>query len=181
VAASAAATQLIDHPGSAELADDFADEVPIAATDRGVDVDLVTPDALADEDDASWPEPAIETEPDLLPPTDRKRPQAARSEPKANEASAGVRPQAARSEAQPRRPSPETAARMTDEALAQIGPALREQLHETLEKIAWEAFGNVTETVVEQAVERLEKIAWEVVPKLAETLILEEIRKLKAE
>lgn len=66
-----------------------------------------------------------------------------------------------------------------DPALAQIAPALQEQLHETLEKIAWEAFGQVTEKVVEQTVERLEKIAWEVVPKLAETLIQEEIRKLK--
>ncbi|MGH0028991.1 MAG: hypothetical protein ACQGVC_04310, partial [Myxococcota bacterium] len=70
---------------------------------------------------------------------------------------------------------------VTDDALAQIAPALQEQLHETLEKIAWEAFGQVTETVVNQAVERLEKIAWEVVPKLAETLIAEEIRKLKTE
>ncbi len=68
-----------------------------------------------------------------------------------------------------------------DTALEQIAPALREQLHETLEKIAWEAFGQVTEKIVEQAVERLEKIAWEVVPKLAETLIQEEIRKLKNE
>lgn len=77
--------------------------------------------------------------------------------------------------------APATSPKVADEALAQIAPALREQLHETLEKIAWEAFGQVTETMVAQAVERVEKIAWEVVPKLAETLIAEEIRRLKDE
>jgi CheY-like chemotaxis protein len=70
---------------------------------------------------------------------------------------------------------------MAEDAMARVAPALREQLHETLEKIAWEAFGRVAESIVEQAVERLEKTAWEVVPRLAETLILEEIRKLKGE
>jgi CheY-like chemotaxis protein len=165
VAASAAATQLIDHPFAPETADDFVEEVPSVPPGSAADVDLVTPDVL--EDDAGWSEQAIETEPDLAPPP-RKRPEAPRSEARPSDASAGVRP-------------PSQPGRMTDDALAQIAPALREQLHETLEKIAWEAFGNVTEAVVEQAVERLEKIAWEVVPKLAETLILEEIRKLKAE
>jgi CheY-like chemotaxis protein len=165
VATSAAATQLIDHPIAAEPVDDFV-EFPSSPPGSRTDVDLVTPDVLADEDDAGWPEQAIETEPDLPPPPpDRK---AARSEPRPG-APPAVRPQA------------QPAARVADEALAQNGPALREQIHETLEKIAWEAFGNATETIVEQAVERLEKVAWEVVPKLAETLILEEIRKLKAE
>jgi CheY-like chemotaxis protein len=70
---------------------------------------------------------------------------------------------------------------LASQAVARVAPALREQLHETLEKIAWEAFGRVAESIVEQAVERLEKTAWEVVPRLAETLILEEIRKLKGD
>jgi CheY-like chemotaxis protein len=149
--ASAAATQLLDHRSiPAEPPDDFVEEIPTAPPGSAADVDLMASELLA-EDDAAFPEQAIETEPDLPPPLERERPQA------------------------------ERAARVADEALAQIAPALRAQLHETLEKIAWEAFGNVTETIVEQAVERLEKVAWEVVPKLAETLILEEIRKLKAE
>jgi CheY-like chemotaxis protein len=70
---------------------------------------------------------------------------------------------------------------LAGDVLARVTPALREQLHETLEKIAWEAFGRAAENIVEQAVERLEKVAWEVVPRLAETLILEEIRKLKGD
>jgi hypothetical protein len=65
--------------------------------------------------------------------------------------------------------------------MARVAPALRGQLHDTLEKMAWEAFGSAAETIIRQAVERVEKVAWEVVPRLAETLILEEIRKLKAE
>jgi CheY-like chemotaxis protein len=68
---------------------------------------------------------------------------------------------------------------LAGDVVARVAPALREQLHDTLEKMAWEAFGSVAESIVEQAVERLEKVAWEVVPRLAETLILEEIRKLK--
>jgi CheY-like chemotaxis protein len=89
--------------------------------------------------------------------------------------------------APPRRSAPATrepqrdVSDMASEAVARVAPALREQLHETLEKIAWEAFGRVAESIVEQAVERLEKTAWEVVPRLAETLILEEIRKLKGD
>jgi CheY-like chemotaxis protein len=78
------------------------------------------------------------------------------------------------------RPAPsrdETA--LSDAVVARVAPALREQLHDTLEKMAWEAFGSAAESIIEQAVERLEKVAWEVVPRLAETLILEEIRKLK--
>ena len=78
-------------------------------------------------------------------------------------------------------PVSESVQTMADEALEQISPMLRVQLHETLEKIAWEAFGQVAETVVEQAVAQVEKVAWEVVPKLAETLIVEELRKLKGE
>ena len=66
-------------------------------------------------------------------------------------------------------------------ALDEIGPGLKEQLHDTLEKIAWESFSDVTDKIVEQAVERVEKIAWEVIPQLAETLVREEIRKLKGE
>ena len=60
-----------------------------------------------------------------------------------------------------------TSLELADEAMARVAPALREQLHETLEKIAWEAFGRAAENIVEQAVERLEKAAWEVVPRLA--------------
>jgi CheY-like chemotaxis protein len=78
-------------------------------------------------------------------------------------------------------PRPAAGAPIADAALERIAPALRAQLHETLEKIAWEAFGRVAETIIEQAVERLEKAAWEVVPRLAETLIQEEIRRLKEE
>jgi CheY-like chemotaxis protein len=86
--------------------------------------------------------------------------------------------------ARPRAPISEpaqTGARISDAALERIAPALKAQIHETLEKIAWEAFGRVAETIIEQAVERLEKAAWEVVPRLAETLILEEIRRIKGE
>jgi len=60
-----------------------------------------------------------------------------------------------------------------------LSPALRGELHDTLEKIAWDAFGQVTEKVVREAIARIEQVAWEVVPKLAETLIQEEIRRLK--
>jgi len=70
---------------------------------------------------------------------------------------------------------------LSDAVVARVAPALREQLHDTLEKMAWEAFGSAAESIIEQAVERLEKVAWEVVPRLAETLILEEIRKLKGD
>jgi len=60
-----------------------------------------------------------------------------------------------------------------------LSPALRGELHDTLEKIAWDAFGQVTEKIVREAIARIEQVAWEVVPKLAETLIQEEIRRLK--
>jgi hypothetical protein len=80
----------------------------------------------------------------------------------------------------PARPAaPSSDAAIADAALARVAPALRAQLHDTLEKMAWEAFGSAAETIIQQAVERLEKVAWEVVPRLAETLIQEEIRKLK--
>jgi CheY-like chemotaxis protein len=61
----------------------------------------------------------------------------------------------------------------------QIAPALRVELHETLEKIAWESFGQMAERIVQEVIQRVETVAWDVVPKLAETLIQEEIRKLK--
>jgi CheY-like chemotaxis protein len=83
--------------------------------------------------------------------------------------------------AQEMRPLPTAAAASTDSVLAEIAPALREQLHDTLEKIAWESFGAVTEKVVSETVDRIEKIAWEVIPQLAETLIKQEIRRLKGE
>ena len=69
---------------------------------------------------------------------------------------------------------------MVDRIVAQVAPAMRDELHQTLERIAWESFGAVTEQLVAQALERIETVAWEVVPKLAETLIQEEIRKLKS-
>ena len=75
--------------------------------------------------------------------------------------------------------APASASLDLETVMEQVGPALRAQIHETLERIAWESFGQVTEKLVEQSLERVEKIAWEVVPKLAETLIQEEIRKLK--
>ena len=60
-----------------------------------------------------------------------------------------------------------------------VAPAMRAELHETLERIAWESFGQISEQIVAQAIERVETIAWEVVPKLAEALVQEEIRRLK--
>ncbi|MDH5567244.1 MAG: response regulator [Myxococcales bacterium] len=69
----------------------------------------------------------------------------------------------------------------TDALVEQIAPALRAELHQTLEKIAWESFGQITEKIVQEVVQRLETVAWDVVPKLAEALIQEEIRKLKGE
>jgi CheY-like chemotaxis protein len=73
------------------------------------------------------------------------------------------------------------AALSVDALTEQIAPALRAELHETLEKIAWESFGQMTERVVQEVIERVETVAWDVVPKLAEALIREEIRKLKGE
>ena len=66
-------------------------------------------------------------------------------------------------------------------ALSAIAPALRKQLHDTLETIAWESFSDITEKIVRQAVEKVETIAWEVIPQLAETLVREEIRRMKGE
>jgi hypothetical protein len=83
----------------------------------------------------------------------------------------------ARSAARPAPPPSDGA--IADAALARVAPALRAQLHDTLEKMAWEAFGSAAETIIQQAVERIEKVAWEVVPRLAETLIQEEIRRLQ--
>jgi CheY-like chemotaxis protein len=68
----------------------------------------------------------------------------------------------------------------SEESLAaDLPPALRQQLRETLEKIAWEAFGDLADSLVKQTVERVEAVAWEVIPQMAEALIREEIRKLK--
>ena len=66
-----------------------------------------------------------------------------------------------------------------DKLTEQIAPALRVELHETLEKIAWESFGQMTDRIVQEVIQRVESVAWDVVPKLAEALIQEEIRKLK--
>jgi len=66
-----------------------------------------------------------------------------------------------------------------DRLTEQIAPALRVELHETLEKIAWESFGQMTDRIVQEVIQRVETVAWDVVPKLAEALIQEEIRKLK--
>jgi CheY-like chemotaxis protein len=68
---------------------------------------------------------------------------------------------------------------MLDRVVEQVAPAMRAELHETLERIAWESFGQISEQLVAQAIERIETIAWEVVPKLAEALVQEEIRRLK--
>ena len=139
---------------------DFVEEVPTGAPSRAEDpMEFAAADELTNPNAPAWSEPtpepfAAEPEPVSLPEMP-------------------VDPGDTAPPASPPAPA------VPDDALAQIAPALQEQLHETLEKIAWEAFGQVTETVVAQTVERLEKIAWEVVPKLAETLIAEEIRKLK--
>jgi hypothetical protein len=74
-----------------------------------------------------------------------------------------------------------SAAKPVDGLMAEIGPELRQQLHDTLEKIAWESFGDLTDAIVRQSVERVESIAWEVIPRMAETLIQEEIRRMKAD
>ena len=68
---------------------------------------------------------------------------------------------------------------LVDRVVEQVAPAMRAELHETLERIAWESFGQISEQLVAQAIERVESIAWEVVPKLAEALVQEEIRRLK--
>jgi len=76
-------------------------------------------------------------------------------------------------------PSQAAAPLEVDPLIEKIAPALRAELHETLEKIAWESFGPLTEKIVQEVIQQLETVAWDVVPKLAEALILEEIRKLK--
>jgi CheY-like chemotaxis protein len=143
----------------------FVDEVPTQPPSQPLShaAEPMSPAAADDPADPEpeWPEP--ETDAPAWPET-------------SGEVEAGA---AERSRSDAGESATATGVEISDDALAQIAPALRQQLHETLEKIAWEAFGQVTETVVAQTVERLEKIAWEVVPKLAETLIAEEIRKLK--
>ena len=64
---------------------------------------------------------------------------------------------------------------------ADIAPAIRERLHETMEKVAWEAFSELSENVVRQVLERVETIAWEVIPQLTEAMVREEIRRMKGE
>ena len=76
-------------------------------------------------------------------------------------------------------PVEDVSAAVVDRVVEQVAPALRAELHETLERIAWESFGQISEQLVAQAIERIETIAWEVVPKLAEALVQEEIRRLK--
>jgi len=167
---------------------------PMARLGEDPVMDLLEGDL--DEDESPLPvDPADETF-DRMPSSLRAAPQAAKTvvqmvapepAPLAAEpdfdASWGAEPAPSRPAA-PRSSAPHPAAgsaSIADPALERIAPALRAQLHETLEKIAWEAFGRAAETIIEQAVERLEKAAWEVVPRLAETLILEEIRRLKDE
>jgi CheY-like chemotaxis protein len=163
---------------------------PVARLGEDPVMDLLEGDL--DEGDAPLAiDPADETFDRMPSPVHATPPQAAktvvqlaapRSDEPAFDASWGAaapapsRPAPSRSSAP--RPAP-GAASIADPALERIAPALRAQLHETLEKIAWEAFGRAAETIIEQAVERLEKAAWEVVPRLAETLILEEIRRIK--
>jgi CheY-like chemotaxis protein len=83
-------------------------------------------------------------------------------------------PAAARPEAAPA--PAEDVARAPD-----LGPAMRQQLHEALEKIAWEAFSDSSERIVKEAVARIEAVAWEVIPQMAEALIREEIRRLQGD
>ena len=85
----------------------------------------------------------------------------------------------AESAAPPATFEPTEAAPSLDRLTEQIAPALRVELHETLEKIAWESFGQMTDRIVQEVIQRVESVAWDVVPKLAEALIQEEIRKLK--
>lgn len=63
----------------------------------------------------------------------------------------------------------------------EVTPALRQEIHDTLEKIAWEALGDLSDTVTRQVIERVEAIAWEVIPQMAEVLIREEIQRMKRE
>ncbi len=79
---------------------------------------------------------------------------------------------------QPAAPAPERAA---PGGGLELSPAVRQQLHDTLEKVAWEAFSDLSETVVRQVLERVETIAWEVIPQMAEALIRDEIRRMKGE
>jgi CheY-like chemotaxis protein len=64
-------------------------------------------------------------------------------------------------------------------AIADLGPAMRERIHETLEKIAWEAFSDLSEQIVRQVLEKVEAVAWEVIPQMAEAAVREEIRRMK--
>jgi CheY-like chemotaxis protein len=98
------------------------------------------------------------------------------SEPPASDFMAAAEPAAPPAAAE----SPE-AIPSVDQLTEQIAPALRVELHETLEKIAWESFGQMTDRIVQEVIQRVETVAWDVVPKLAEALIQEEIRKLKGE
>jgi CheY-like chemotaxis protein len=129
----------------------FDDDFP---ADTAADPSAVTPDAAG--------------RPDLASDADLSEPLVAAPEP-----SLETPPVALHADAEP---TSEAAA-----ALPDLGPLLRDQLHDTLEKIAWEAFGEVAEAIVKQTLERVEQVAWEVIPQMAEALIQEEIRKLKGE
>ncbi len=67
----------------------------------------------------------------------------------------------------------------THPALPDLGPLLRQRVHDTLEKVAWEAFADLSDSIVRQVVERVESIAWEVIPQMAEAIVREEIRRMK--
>jgi CheY-like chemotaxis protein len=114
------------------------------------------------------------------PPAETEPPPAQIEPPVAPMPPAGTEPASAPTSA-PRVASAPAGKSAAEGALSAIAPALREQLHDTLEKIAWESFSDVTEKIVQQAVEKVEAIAWEVIPQLAERLILEEIRRMKGE
>jgi CheY-like chemotaxis protein len=169
----------------AELeAEPMGDEPPILAEAIAVPEPSPIPQAPAAEPVAAMPEVAPVPEPAALPPPLPEAPLAAPEPFAVSEPEVPVAEPFAAAEPLDAEPEPGSVpATMSPDAVErlveQVAPAMREEIHQTLERIAWESFGAVTEQLVEQALERIETIAWEVVPKLAETLIEEEIRKLK--
>jgi CheY-like chemotaxis protein len=171
--------------GPAAPSDGFVPELPTAAPNRAGDP-MAHSAPPPPREEADWPEPpssSAQGAPKLSEPTPMSEPALPEPMPMPEPEMPEPMPEPALAKPIPGPVMPEhepaESVSLADDALAQIAPALQEQIHETLEKIAWEAFGKVTERIVEQSVERIEEIAWEVVPKLAETLISEEIRKLK--
>jgi hypothetical protein len=77
--------------------------------------------------------------------------------------------------------SPLAAANRANEDAAALGPALRAQLHDTIERAAWETFGPLSEEIVKQVVQRFEAIAWEVVPQMAEKMISDMLARVSGE